>query len=178
MRLAARPDLPPWRLSLIGPVSVVQGGGGEAYRDSLVAKYEPQLGARLVFLPPVFDQAALARHYGDLDIFCYPSLAAKGEGLSIAPIEAMAAGAVPVVSTLECYRDLIVPPDNGFQFDQTSPGAVNELTAIFIRLLLDVEQRRMVSARAQTTAHRFDYAETARLLLGEFGRLTTPGAQR
>ncbi len=176
--LAARSDLPPWRLSLIGPVNVVQGGGGEGYRDGLVAKYQPLLGERLLFLPPIFDQTALARHYGELDIFCYPSLAAKGEGLSIAPIEAMAAGAVPVVSTLDCYRDLIQSTDNGFQFEQTSPSAVSDLAAIFTELLRDPAKRQAVSGRAQATARRFDYAETARLLLGEFGRLTTSAAQR
>src|SRR6185369_1341831 len=98
--LAARADLPPWKLALIGPVSVAQGGGGETYRDALAVRYAPQLGARLEFVPPVFDAPALAQRYGALDIFCYPSLAAQGEGLSIAPIEAMAAGAVPVVSRL------------------------------------------------------------------------------
>src|SRR5207245_2739693 len=103
-----RPELPPWRVTLIGPFSIPQGGGGEAYRDSLQSRYGPRLGEKLAILPPLFDKAALARHYGELDVFCYPSIAAQGEGLSIAPIEAMAAGAVPVVSKLDCYRDLIV----------------------------------------------------------------------
>lgn len=174
IQLAANPSLPPWRVQLIGPVSVPQGGGGEAYRDALQAHYGPLLGARFELIPPVFDSAALARHYGQLDVFCYPSLAAQGEGLSIAPIEAMAAGAVPVVSQLECYRDLIQPGENGFQFDQTNPNARAELAAILTRLLSDPALRRATAARAQATARRFDYAETARALLGEFARLTAP----
>ena len=34
-RLAARSDLPAWRVPLIGPASVAHGGGGEAYRAQL-----------------------------------------------------------------------------------------------------------------------------------------------
>jgi glycosyltransferase involved in cell wall biosynthesis len=169
--LAARADLPPWHVRLIGPVSVAQGGGGEGYRDALLARYAPALGDRLEIIPPVFDPAALARHYGALDIFCYPSLAAQGEGLSIAPIEAMAAGAVPVVSRLDCYRDLIVPSDNGEQFTQALPGSAAELAEILSRLLADPARRRALAARAQETARRFDYAATARLLLSEFAKL-------
>src|ERR1019366_752426 len=98
-----RPGLRPWRLVLIGPVSVKLGGGGESYRDTLATRFGPALGERLSFLPPEFDAGRLATRYGGMDVFCYPSRAETGEGLSIAPIEAMAAAAVPVVSGLECY---------------------------------------------------------------------------
>lgn len=168
LRLAAKTTLPSWKVALIGPVSVAQGGGGEAYRDALQAEFGARLGGRLEFVPPVFDRTVLARRYGELDVFCYPSLAAKGEGLSIAPIEAMAAGAVPVVSKLDCYQDLIVPGENGLQFDQTRADAADQLAAHLERLLTDAAQRREFAARAQATARRFDYAETARLLLGRF----------
>jgi glycosyltransferase involved in cell wall biosynthesis len=173
--LAARTDLPPWRLALIGPVSVAQGGGGEAYRDQLQRAFGEKLGDRLAFVPPVFDRTELARRYGELDVFCYPSLAAKGEGLSIAPIEAMAAGAVPIVSQLECYRDLIVPGENGLQFDQESRDAVPTLAGLLGPLLTDAARRRALALRAQATARRFDYAETARLLLRHFAQLTGSG---
>jgi glycosyltransferase involved in cell wall biosynthesis len=170
-RLAARSDLPAWRVQLIGPVSVAQGGGGEAYRAQLEAQFGARLAGRLEFVPPVFDRTELARRYGALDVFCYPSLAAKGEGLSIAPIEAMAAGAVPVVSQLDCYRDLIVPGENGLQFNHERADAAQELAGLLESLLTDAARRRALAARAQATARRFDYAETARLLLGRFAAL-------
>ena len=169
--LAARTDLPKWRLALIGPVSVAQGGGGEAYRDALIARYAPLLGDRLSFTPPVFDAPALALLYGKLNIFCYPSLAAKGEGLSIAPIEAMAAGAVPVVSQLDCYRDLINPDENGCQFDHQRPDAVAVLAEILATLLADPARRHTLAKRAQTTARRHDYAEVATGLLADFSKI-------
>ncbi len=171
-RLDADAALPPWRLLLVGPVAVEQGGGGGAYRDHLCARYGPRLGGRLQVVPPIFDKSALARLYGQLDVFCYPSLAAQGEGLSIAPIEAMAAGAVPVVSKLECYQDLINEGVNGRQFDQTAPQAVDELAAILRQLLLDDDHRRSLAAAAQETARRFDYRDTSRLLLARFRILT------
>jgi glycosyltransferase involved in cell wall biosynthesis len=171
VKLAARTDLPEWRLALIGPVSVAQGGGGEAYRDALIAHYAPLLGDRLTFTPPVFDAPALARLYGELDVFCYPSLAAKGEGLSIAPIEAMAAGAVPVVSRLDCYRDLIKPGENGCQFDHERPDAVTSLAEILAALLADPARRHALAGRAQTTARRHDYAEVAAGLLANLSKL-------
>jgi glycosyltransferase involved in cell wall biosynthesis len=172
--LRDRPGLAPWRVELIGPVAIPQGGGGEAYRDALVARYQPSLGDRLAILPPVYDAAALAVHYGRLAVFCYPSLAAKGEGLSIAPMEAMAAGAVAVVSTLDCYRDLIRPGENGFQFDQARPDAAGQLADILARLMEDAALRTRIAAQGQSDVRRHDYAETARALLGEFERLTVP----
>lgn len=172
--LRDRPGLSPWRVELVGPVAVPQGGGGEAYRDALLARYQPLLGERFTIHPPVYDAHTLATHYGRLAVFCYPSLAAKGEGLSIAPMEAMAAGAVAVVSQLDCYRDLIRPGENGFQFDQSRPDAVAQLTDILARLLQDEALRRRVAAQGQSDVRRHDYAETARVLLGEFARLTAP----
>ncbi len=175
--LAERSDLPAWRVELIGPVSVPQGGGGEAYRDALLARYQPGLGDRIIIRPPVYDANSLATSYGGMAIFCYPSLAAKGEGLSIAPMEAMAAGAVAVVSRLDCYRDLIRPEENGLQFDQTRPEAVGELANILVRLLKDRGLRERLAAQGQLDVRRHDYGETARVLLAEFARLTGPPAR-
>jgi len=168
--LASRADLPPWRLVLTGAVSVPQGGGGEAYRDSLLATYTPALGERLRFEPPVYDAVELARRYGRTDVFCYPSLAAKGEGLSVAPLEAMAAGAAPVVSELDCYRDILQPGINGFQFNQGSSMAANELAAILARLLGDAALRRTIAAQAQASTRAYDFPVAAERLIEEFGR--------
>ncbi|MFM9079034.1 MAG: glycosyltransferase family 4 protein [Opitutaceae bacterium] len=169
--LSRESTLPDWKMRLVGPVSIPQGGGGEAYRDSLLARFGVQLGSRLSVEGPEFDPNRLAKIYGALHVFCYPSRAAKGEGLSIAPIEAMAAGAVPVASRLECYRDLIHEGENGFQFDQEAGDAPAQLAAIFRRLLVESKVRKTISERAQEKARRFDYRETCRLLLGRFEKL-------
>lgn len=172
--LARQDDLPTWRLVLVGPVAVAQGGGGEAYRDGLRDRFGTTLGDRLEFLAPVYDAAALARIYGGLDVFCYPSTAAQGEGLSVAPIEAMAAGAVPVVSRLDCYHDLIVPDVNGLQFDQTSAHAPPELARLLASLLRDPQRRRRLAQAAQETARHHDFSAAIPPLLARFERLLAP----
>ena len=172
MRLTAEPGLPPWRVVLRGPADVRRGGGGEDYVQRLQREFAGPLGGRIAWEPPLFDPAALAQFYGTLDIFCYPSLAAQGEGLSVAPLEAMAAGAVPVLSRLDCYRDMLHEGANGFAFDQTAPGANAELAGILARLITDSGLRRAAAAQAQAEARRFDHAVVARALLDDFAQLT------
>ena len=171
--LYARGDLPPWRLVIIGPHSVAAGGGGDDYLRSLVTRAQAALpAAQFEFTGPIFNAVELGRRYGEIDVFCYPTLAEQGEGLSVAPIEAMAAGAVPVVSNLSCYRDLIVAGENGLVFDHRAPNATAQLADQLASLLSDAPRRRQLAARAQADAHRFDYAETARRLLEDFQSLT------
>jgi len=170
--LAEHPDLPPWRVELIGPVAIREGGGGEAYRDSLLARYQDRLKGRLSILPPIYDANTLAGHYGRMAIFCYPSLAVMGEGLSIAPMEAMAAGAVAVVSKLDCYRDLIRPGENGMQFDQSRPDAVAQLAGHLTALLRDKALRERIAAQGQADVRKHDYAEAAGAMLTKFSQMT------
>ncbi len=174
VRLAAEPGLPRWQVVIRGPSDVHRGGGGEAYLRRLQVEYGPRLAGHLIWEPPVFDETALAACYGRLHIFCYPSLAAKGEGLSVAPLEAMAAGAVPVLSRLDCYRDMLREGEDGFSFDHTGPSPAGELASILVRLVRDPLLRQTVAARAQSEVRRFDYSVVARDLLGDFSLLTQP----
>jgi len=175
--LAQRPDLPPWRLRLVGPQSVAQGGGGEAYIATLRAR-AAAAGAAIELEPPIYDPARLAEVYGRLDVFCYPSLAEQGEGLSIAPIEAMAAGAVPVTSALPCYDDLLRDGDNGLTFDQHAPDRSARLAGALARLLQDPDLRRRLAAQAVADARRFDYPVVAAGLLADFAGLAAAGPTR
>lgn len=169
-QLARDSRLPPWRLRLIGPQNVAAGGGGEAYVTSLTEQARAA-GAHVSIEPPVFDVRALAQVYSEIDLFCYPSLAEKGEGLSVAPLEAMAAGAVPVVSKLDCYRDVIVPRTNGCVFDHRAPDAARQLADVLTELLSTESFRRPLAAAARETARRFDYGPIAADLLSDFARL-------
>lgn len=174
VRLLSQTDLPAWRISLTGPAIVSQGGGGERYRDDLLREFGSALGSRLELRPPVFDPVALARIYGRLAVFCYPSRAERGEGLSIAPLEAMAAGAVPVLSRLACYRDLLVDGRNGLTFDHTAAQPAHALAACLAQLLGRADLRRRLGTQAQEDARPHDFAATSACLLREFARLTGP----
>jgi glycosyltransferase involved in cell wall biosynthesis len=107
-------------------------------------------------------------------VFCYPSRAERGEGLSIAPLEAMAAGAVPVLSRLACYRDLLVDGRNGLTFDHTAAQPAHALAACLAQLLGRADLRRRLGTQAQEDARPHDFAATSACLLREFARLTGP----
>ena len=171
--LARRPGLPAWRLRLVGPQTVAEGGGGENYVAGLRA-LAAQAGADVSVEPPLYDPTALARVYRALDIFCYPSLAEKGEGLSVAPIEAMSAGAVPVVSALDCYADVIRHGHNGLVFDHRATDAADRLADAFAQLIIDATLRARLGEQARLDARPFDYAAVAQALLADFARFNRP----
>ncbi len=168
--LARRPGLPPWRLRLVGPQTVAEGGGGEAYVAGLRA-LALQAGANVTLDPPIYDADKLADVYASFDVFCYPSLAEKGEGLSVAPLEAMAAGAVPIVSALDCYADVIRRGENGLVFDHRATDRVRRLADQLADLRVDTPRRQRLAAQARHDARAFDYAAVAAAFLADFERL-------
>lgn len=161
-RLVANPDLPPWKITLVGPVRVTDGGGGEVFAERLARQAaDAGLSNRFEILPPVWAATELAAFYRTLDIFVYPTRAAQGEGLSVAPIEAMAAGAVPVLSNLPCYADLLTPGRDGVLFDYQGAAAVEKLTEALTGLLAHPARRATLAAAARETARKFDYDSVA-----------------
>jgi glycosyltransferase involved in cell wall biosynthesis len=170
-RLAARPDLPHWRIELVGPWTVPEGGGGEPFRAGLSAKFAPILGDRLTFAGPEFDLERLASRYGRMDVFCYPSTAESGETFGVAIAEAMAAGCAPVVSQLACFGDLVRDGDTGVTFYQAGADAEVQLADALARLLSGAALRRTIAARAQEHVRRFDYPIVARALLDQLETL-------
>lgn len=110
-----------WRLELVGPTKESEGGGGEAWVNTLRQKFpRPDI----VWHAPVNDTAVLNAFYEQAAVFAYPSLAVKGETFGLAVLEAMAWGTVSVVSELACFHDFVVEQRNGLFFDHASPEAV------------------------------------------------------
>ena len=170
-KLAARGDLPDWRLELVGPWTVPEGGGGEPFRQSLLERFGSALGSRLTFAGPEFDPAQLARRYGAMDIFCYPSLAEAGETFGVAVAEAMAAGCAPVVSGLACFRELVRPGETGLIFDHAAPDADARLADSLGRLLRESESRRQIAGRGREHVRRYDFAMSAGTVLAQLEQL-------
>ena len=174
--VAAAPDLPSWRVVLCGPEDVARGGSGTEFRRELEQALRTFLPAEAAtFLAPQFDDAALAQVYQSIDLFCYPSLAEQGETFGVAVTEAMAAGAVPVVSALACFTDFIHDGTNGLVFDHRAADAPARLAAALVRLLQEASLRRTLVAAATTTAQRYDYGTYADWLLADFAQLTGQG---
>lgn len=171
-RLLPRTELPPWRIELIGPWEVSQGGGGEIFRTALGVDYGRSLGDRLRLGEPEFNPVALAERYGAMDIFCYPSQAERGETFGVSVAEAMAAGAVPVVSRLACFNELVRDGETGRVFDHRAPRPEEQLAEILAQLLADAALRRRLAQNAQSHVQRYDHPASAQTLLEQLARLT------
>jgi glycosyltransferase involved in cell wall biosynthesis len=174
-RLAARSVRPPWRILVCGPADVARGGSGVEFRDQWVARLRAAAGAdRVDVLEPQFDDAALARVYQRIGIFCYPSLAEQGETFGVAVAEAMAAGAVTVVSKLACFTDFVRDGQNGVVFNHAAPDAAEQLAAALAGLLEQPDRRRQLADAGRNDVARYDYVAYAERLLADFTLLTAP----
>lgn len=127
----AAPRLPGATLAIMGAWEVAQGGAGPAYVERLrtLAGTAP-----VTFRDPVFDRTVFAAALRSCDIFVYPSIAEQGESFGVAPLEAMATGAVPVVSALACFSDFLEDGVTGAVFDHRSPKAADNLAGLLVRL--------------------------------------------
>jgi glycosyltransferase involved in cell wall biosynthesis len=170
--LAAEKNLPRWRAILCGPAEVSQGGSGPDYAAGLARQAAEFLPPdRFAIVPPIFDDAALKQIYHQTDIFCYPSLAARGETFGVAVAEAMAAGAVPVVSRLECFTDFVIDRQNGLIFDHSADRASAGLAGALAKLLADSSMRARFASAARRATGRYDYPRFAGALLADFQRM-------
>ncbi|MFM1890474.1 MAG: hypothetical protein RLZZ565_1231 [Planctomycetota bacterium] len=150
------------RLRLVGPWETAAGGGGRA----LVERLEALAGPHEFELPgPLADPAALAAELRGADLYCYPSTAAKGEALPVAPLEAMACGLAPIVADLPQYAGILERGVNASVFDGSLEGLLPVLgtlradsdlrTALDRRALLDAQA---LSVESIATRHLADWA--------------------
>ncbi|MFA5057690.1 MAG: glycosyltransferase family 4 protein [Opitutaceae bacterium] len=171
-KLSGFPSLPSWRVLLCGPADVARGGSGHAFVAELERRFASALPpGRFRVLDPVFSEQDLAAIYRGIDLFCYPSLAGRGETFGVAVAEAMAAGAVPVVSQLGCFADFVRPDVTGVIFNHASPDAAERLAEALADLLSDAPRRMRLAAAAQTAVKIYDYPEVARSMLADFSTL-------
>ncbi len=156
-----------WRLRVIGPHDIAQGGDGAGYRAALQQRARP-LGERCTFAGAVFDEAELAREYRAASIFVYPSLAEHGESFGVAPLEAMAGGCAVVVSDLACFDDYLQAGVTGLRFDHRGPAAEEKLAECLLRLMSDPEQLARITEAGRHVAEGFRTAPIAARMLADF----------
>ncbi len=168
----AQTALAGWKLVLAGPWAVEQGGGGENYRAQLAEKFSPATHP-VEWTGPLFSAEAdkLHRLYRRARMFVYPSLAAQGEALPSAPLEAMAAGTPCVVSNLDCFKDYLRPDENGAVFDHTAGNAPEKLAEALANLAQNSALRSKLGAAAWATATHFRVEEVASGYLNDFESL-------
>ncbi len=171
-KLARDATLPPWRLSLLGPADIAAGGGGETWLKRLRASLP---ASSIDILPPIWNTSELIAHYQKLDVFCYPSLSEQGETFGVSALEAMAAGAAPVLSDLACFRDFARDGENALIFTRRAPDPATALADKIAILLRTPALRNRLAAQGRVTAYRFDYESVVNELEADLASLLPPG---
>lgn len=164
------PGHPNWRLTLLGPSDVADGGDGAEFRKELEALGRSARG-RVGFEAAIFNEAALVARLRKAEIFAYPSIAEQGESFGMAPLEAMACGCAVVVSALACFRDFITDGDNGLVFDHRNNGET-ALANTLKRLMDAPDLREALGTTAISTSKHFDLERVAQLFIADFAGLT------
>jgi len=162
-----------WRLRIVGPHAVAQGGDGVEYFGQLQALAR-QRGVDCEFLGPIFDQDALIGEYQRVGVFVYPSLAEAGESLGLAPLEAMATGCAAIVSDLRCFDDYIEDGVTGLRFDHRGADPAGALAVELARLIGSLEFLQHVAAAGRDMAGNFRTSVIARRMLDDFASLLAP----
>lgn len=157
------------KLVIVGPWMSSEGGGGVEFFEKL--KYQAGDEVPVEFIGPIFDLEKLATVYANADIFCYPSLAEKGEAFGVAPLEAMASGLIPIVSGLECFLDFISPNINGFTFDHRTEKRKENLIKVLEEVLFSTDIIN-IKKNAIDTAMIFSYENVASQYLNLFEKLS------
>jgi glycosyltransferase involved in cell wall biosynthesis len=168
--LACEQGLSGWTLRLVGPADTAAGGGGLSWLKSLLSG--PQAaGLSIEWLGPIYNEQELLQHYQRVALFAYPSLAERGETFGLAPLEAMACGAVPIVSDLACFRDFITPGVNGLVFNHRAADAPTQLAHQILTIAADPEPRASMAEEALVVRQSHHPATIAREFLACFEAL-------
>ena len=142
-------------------VLVVGGGNQRALR-----RRAGDLADHLVFLGQV-DDATKARALRSVDVYCAPNLG--GESFGIVLVEAMAAGAAVIASSLNAFRRVL---DDGRAGRLVATGSPEELAAGIVGLLGDPGARAELVAAGRVRAHRYDWSRVADQILRVYDTVT------
>ena len=158
-------NVPNAQLILLGCVSFAEGGGGEGFRSHLVGLAE---GHPIRFSDRMLSPQELAAELQTASVFCYPSIAEKGESFGVAPLEAMSVGVPVIVSSLECFEAYALDRSNCLVFDHRSPDPVARLADCLTELHGNPELSREIATAARISAARFSYPKIAEAFADEF----------
>lgn len=162
-------EFPAWRLSVIGPSDVREGGDGAGYRSELLAMARAA-GDQIVFEGPIYETDTLVDRLSHAEVFAYPSIADAGEAFGLAPLEAMACGCATIVSGLACFEDFVSHGSNGLVFDH-GRDAVDNLVDACRQLMSDALIRDRLGRQAMVAATRFAPANISDQFLADFEAL-------
>lgn len=155
-----------WSLNIVGPWELAEGGGGQAYYESLKSKT-----GSVNFIGPIYDQDALSKFYFESKIFCYPIQDGTGDAGPVAPREAMSYGCATVLSNHDCFDEYAVDEINCLRFNQSSLTQVQELSQQLVRLMTDSELRETIATNGRKVFDDFSTAKIAKMFIEDFQSL-------
>lgn len=162
-----------WRLRIVGPWKEEHGGGGDRYLQKL--KQDSQSISNYIdWVGPIFDKDQLAKEYASATLFCYPSIAEKGETFGLAPLEAMSHGCPAIVSDLACFRDFIKHGSNGAVFDHRGPDPEQALSQALASMASSDGDIAELGRQARSTAEKYSCDRVADLYLEDFRKVLSP----
>jgi len=160
-----------WSLRIVGPSEISAGGGGTLWLRDLKSNSSFDGDHHIKWVGPIYNTQDLFYEYQSASIFVYPSLSENGEAMGLAPLEAMAFGAVPIVSSLKCFQDFIIPGVNGLTFDHRSPNASLNLAKAIHLLASNRHYLEVLSSNSVQVRKSHNLESVAFSLLSCFARL-------
>jgi glycosyltransferase involved in cell wall biosynthesis len=139
-------------LSIVGARDIAHGGGGKEYINYLISLAGDN---HINFVDPIYVPQQLCDEIISHNIFCYPSVAEKGETFGVAPLEAMATGIPTIVSALECFSDFVEDGENALVFNHRLPYPEIELYNAIQKLIENNDLRKKIGLNGAETAKRF-----------------------
>lgn len=152
-----------WALNIVGPWQSEEGGGGEAYYESLKSKK-----GNVNFIGSIYDQDVLSKFYFESKIFCYPIQNGTGDAGPVAPREAMSYGCATVLSNHDCFNEYALEEINCLRFDQSSHDQVDKLSEQLMRLMTDLELREKISSNGKKVFDDFSTNKIAKMFIEDF----------
>lgn len=152
-----------FELKLVGATSISEGGGGQVYINEINSKTSRAIS----YIPPIYDPKELAKVMNQADIYCYPSLAEKGETFGVAPLEAMALGKATIVSNLDCFKDFAIHNENAYIFNHRE-NPIDNLFLALENIYLDENLRNRIAIQASKDALQFSNKNIADFYLKDF----------
>ena len=119
-------------------------------------------------MEPTFSVTELKAGLERAKLFVYPSFAEKGETFGLAVLEAMSCGCVPIVSSLECFQDLVIEQKNGYVFDHRSNNVVQLLADKLEEAIQAVEKNEVYSNECINRAKEYEVEMLATKYIEDF----------
>jgi len=160
-----------WKLVIVGPYKIHEGGGGDDYFQGLKQLAN---GLNVEFIGPIYEEKELIKYYSIASIFCYPAQHGSGDAAPVAPREAMAYGCVPIVSHLACFDDFIIDGINGLRYDHLAEDQYFQLYNTFKKIIKNKELFITLSNNAKEVITKYSSQIIAQQFIEDFTTYDIP----